>query len=251
MNSADLIAALHLPSSARVDQRVPKKLFQEHAPTGADRRRLAEGIEEVRWVAALKPATVGVAPYRDETREYLEIAVLTATLRPASKPARIAELIHRAIPYPVVLVAEQGEVLVLSLAHKRWSHGQAGATVLDEEIAVAELDGETIPGIVTAFLEALSVTARPYNDVWALYAGWMDAVVALVAAPALGAFVLPRSPAHAAARRDALRECARLDAEIARLRAAAARERQLPRQVELNLEMKRVQRQRAAAVETL
>ena len=65
MNAADLIAALDLPASARVDQRVPKKLLVENgAPTAADKRRINEGLEEVHWLAALKPTTVGVPEFR-------------------------------------------------------------------------------------------------------------------------------------------------------------------------------------------
>jgi len=48
-------------------------------------------------------------------------------------------------------------------------------------------------------------------------------------------------------RRAALKECAFLDSEIARLRAAAVREKQIARQVELNLELKRVEAAFAAA----
>ena len=59
MNASDLLDALGLPAGAIVDQRVPKKLLVEHgAPTAADRRQINEGIEEVRWIAALKP-TIG------------------------------------------------------------------------------------------------------------------------------------------------------------------------------------------------
>lgn len=69
----------------------------------------------------------------------------------------------------------------------------------------------------------------------------------LHAARATGAFAVPRNAEHAAARCNALQECARLDAEIARLRTAAAKEKQMARRVELNLELKRVEAARAAA----
>ncbi len=86
MTAEWLIHALALPPEAHVDQRIPKKLFQEHgAPTATDRRLLHEGIEEAHWIAALKPATVGTPAYRDEVREYLEIAVLTVALRTAAR----------------------------------------------------------------------------------------------------------------------------------------------------------------------
>ncbi len=127
MKAYQILDRLQLPPEARVDQRVPKKLLVENgAPTAADKRRINDGIEELLWVAALKPATIGVAEYRDDTREYLEIAVLLLTLRLKAKPARIAELIHRAIPYPVFLVTREPDAATLSLAHKRWSQGEAG-----------------------------------------------------------------------------------------------------------------------------
>lgn len=81
MNKADIIGAFDLPAGARVDQRVPKKLLLEHAPTAAVRGRIAKGVEEVQWIAALEPKTVGVPLNRDESREYLEIAVLSTALR--------------------------------------------------------------------------------------------------------------------------------------------------------------------------
>jgi hypothetical protein len=52
---------------------------------------------------------------------------------------------------------------------------------------------------------------------------------------------LPGAEEQSAIRRDALREYSRVEAEIARLRSAAEKETQIPRQVELNLEIKRCQ----------
>ena len=110
MSLAPVINALALPADARVDQRVPKKLLLEQgAPTAADKRQIQDGIEEMIWVAALKPTNIAVPAFRDDVREYLEIAVLTVTLRSAAKPTRLIELIHRAIPYPLVLVAAHGD----------------------------------------------------------------------------------------------------------------------------------------------
>ena len=110
MNVHDIIAALDLPNSALVNQRVPKKLLVENgAPTAADKRRINEGIEEIQCVASLKPNTIGVPVYVDEVGEYLEIAVLTVTFRPEAKASRLAELIHCAIPSPLFLVQVQGD----------------------------------------------------------------------------------------------------------------------------------------------
>ena len=105
MKAFDPIAALSLPDSVLVNRRVPKTLLIENgAPTAADKRRIREGIEEIRWLAVLKPTTIGVAEYRDEVREYIEIAVLQLVLRPGAQAERLTELVHRAVPYPVLLI---------------------------------------------------------------------------------------------------------------------------------------------------
>jgi hypothetical protein len=50
VTAIDLIAALDLPPTARVDRRVPKKLLVENgAPTAADRRHINSGVDEVLW----------------------------------------------------------------------------------------------------------------------------------------------------------------------------------------------------------
>jgi hypothetical protein len=252
VNAAAVIDALELPPGARVDCRVPKTLLVEHgAPTAADKRRINEGIEEVQWVATLKPTTIGVPAMRDDVREYLEIAVLSAALRAEAKADRLAELIHRAVPYPVFLLLTEGTHLTLSLGHKRWSQGEAGATVLDGEPVAATLTDSEPGGLQSSFHEALSLARQPRADLYRLYQGWIDTLLALLAARVTGVFAVAASPDQAEARREALRECALLDAEISRLRSVAAKETQVPRQVALNLELKRAEAARTAALARL
>jgi hypothetical protein len=226
-------------------------LIENGAPTAADRRHINDGVEELFWLAALKPTTIGVPVYRDDEREYLEIAVLRLTLRAGANATRLVELVHRAIPYPVLLLTEQSARPGLSAAHKRWSQGETGKTVLDDEVIAVELEAEGDAGRWTAFRDALALGRQPRATLFALYQGWIDTLLALHAARATGTFAVAANAEHAAARRDALHECARLDAEIVRLRAAAAKEKQMARQVELNMELKRVEALLAAAREKL
>jgi len=248
MNGADLIAALALPGSARVDQRVPKKLLVENgAPTPADKRQINDGVEGLLWVAALKPTTIGVPEYRDAVREYLEIAVLSLTVRPGAKRGRLTELVHRAVPYPVFLVTEQASGLNISLAHKRWSQGESGKTVLDGEVIAADWDDGLDANVLHAFQNALALANQPRTTLYALYQGWIDTLLALHAAQMTGTFAVAASVEHATERREALQECARLEAQITALRAAAEKETQIARQVDLNLELKRLRAGLAAA----
>ena len=265
MTAATVIAALCLPDDARVDQRVPKKLLVENgAPTAADKRQINDGIEEIHWLAALKPATIGVPIFRDDTREYLEITVLSLILRAGAKAPRLIELIHRAIPYPVFLIQSQPGGLTLSLAHLRWSQGQSGQTVLDGALVVARLNQEEetsesttspLPPVSSSpllpFLQSLSVTSQPRQHLHALYQGWMERFEAHAAARLTGSFTPALDAAAAERRRTALAEHERLTREMTSLRTRAGKETQLNRRVELNLQLKQLESRLVETAEAL
>ncbi len=257
-----LISALALPASCRVDQRVPKKLLVENgAPTSADKRLINDCVEEVQWVAALKPNTVGVAVYRDDEREYLEVAVLCVTARPAPQPdagcaaakpvntTRLAELVHRAVPYPVLLLLAAPQGLFLSLVHKRWAQNEVGKVVLDGEPATVDLAPDL--SVEHPFVQALALTSQPQASLLALYQGWIDCLTAWQAAKVTGSFTTTSTPGQAAARREALRTCQRLELESSRLRALAAKEKQMAKQVDLNIALKRISAELASVRDQL
>jgi hypothetical protein len=252
MSFTPVIDALGLPPDARVDQRVPKKLLTEHgAPTAADKRQIQDGIEELLWVAALKPTNIAVPAFRDDVREYLEVAVLTATMRAGTKPTRLIELIHRAIPYPVVLCTEQGGAFSLSLAHKRWSQGEAGEVVIEDVRRTAPFHPNNLTAEEAQFLGSIAVSGLPNRNLFALYQGWLDRVAALEAAQITGRFSPPDSDGRAQALRDGLDARVGLQRELTALRAQAEKEKQLNRRVELNLEIKRLEAKVAATEQTL
>ncbi len=248
MTAATVIAALGLPAAARVDQRVPKKMLVENgAPTATDKRHITEGVEELFWLAALKPATIGVPSYRDDAREYLEIAVLSLTLRAGAKTDRLTELVHRAIPYPVFLLSTGPDGLALSLSHLRWSEGQTGQTVLDGPLLTATLDAAT--PATTDFLAALNIASQPRQNLHAFYQGWMERFEAFAAARLTGRFTRAADSATAERRRAALAEHDRLTREIASLRARAKKETQLNRRVELNQQVQQLVSRLAVAAQ--
>ncbi len=253
MTSQEIIAALDLPACALVNQRVPKKMLVVNgAPTAADKRIINDGIEEIHWIATLKPSTIAVPEYRDEVREYLEIAVLHIALRPDAKAARIAELTHRAVPYPLVLLLTTGQQLTLSLAHIRWAQNEAGKVVLDGEPVQAALGAQSaIREISTAFLNALFITRQPRINLRVLYQGWFDTLLAFQAAQLTGRFAQSETDEQAAARRTNLHLCRDIEQQIATLRTASTKEKQIARQVALNMEIKQLQAKQQQALELL
>ena len=237
-----IVTALELPGDATVNQRVPKKMLVENgASTAGDKRYINDGIEDIHWLAALKPGTVGIPAYQDEARDYLEIAVLSVTLRPEAKAERIAELVHRAVPYPMFLILQATDTVGISLAHKRWAQNEAGKTVLDGDVLEVNLHSPERTELIRQFVDTLSLEKQPRLSLHALYQGWMDTVIALQTAFVTGVFAVSASREDSVTRHLALQEVTRLRVEVERLKGQAGKEKQINRRVGINLELQVLQ----------
>lgn len=244
MNAKDLFAALGLPSAAWVEQRVPKKLLTEHSAINAsDRKLIQDQVDEVQWLAAIKPSNAGVPTYEDAQRSYLELAVISISLRQATpgQMQRVAELLHRAVPYPVMLILEAGQTLTMSMAHIRWTQQETDKTVLDGDVLMATMPvDQAASDAQSGFLAALPLHKQTRTHLHALVQSWMDTLSAWQAVAITGQFVPSTSPEAAANRREALRQCMALDIKISQLRTQANKEKQMARQVAANIEIKRL-----------
>lgn len=243
-----LIAALELPSDCRVDQRVTKKiLIEQGLPTPADKRKVQDGIEDIRWIAALKPNRIGVPAFADEARSYREIVVISATLRGKAGPARLIELLHRLVPHPVLMVIDQGGVVTLSAAHKRLSLGEGGKTVLDGSPVSEALCGDEESAALEAdFRASLPLARLPSSNLFELYGGWIGRIEALKAARITGSYGV--SGEH---RTGALAGHESLKLQLVKLRKQARQEKQMNRRVDLNLEIKKLDAELSALTEKL
>lgn len=237
-----IIDALGLPPEARVDARVPKKLLVEQgAPTSADKRAIQDGIDELQWLAALKPNTVAIPAFKDENHDYSEIAIMTADFRPEARAARLTELIHRAIPYPVLLITTGSAGVAVSVAPKRAAQNEGDKVVVERVVIAGNIDPRDQPGPERAFLESLVLERQPSRDLSTVYDGWLARIEALVAARLSGSYVVKDDSGDIDRRRAALEEHSRLAREVAQLRTQAARAKQISQRVDLNQKIKAIE----------
>jgi hypothetical protein len=236
---AAIVSALDLPPRARVDARVPKKmLIEQGAPTAADKRAIQDGIDEMQWVAALKPNTIAIPPFTDEVHEYSEIAVIAAAFRPDARAARLTELIHRAIPYPVLLITTVPRGVALSVAPKRAAQSEGDKIVVERVVVAGDIDPAALAAAERAFLDSLALDLQPSRDLSTVYEGWLARIEALLAARLSGIYEVKDESALIDRRRTALEEHARLARDAAQLRAKAAGAKQISQRVDLNQRIK-------------
>lgn len=254
MTSENVLEALALPPAAMVAKRIPKSLLVEKgAKTATDRRNINSAIARIVWVASLKPSSTGVAPYEDKTHRYVEVAVVSLELRDDRSLTRLIELVHRAIPHPVMLVHHGAGGCGLSAAHKRMSLTNAHTVVLEPPTFLFAWGDRGGPSdaVASQIRNVASIGGRPFQDAWALYEHWIDTICLLKATDRAGQLVRFGDSRQRAERRAALAELERLDGALASLRAEARRANQMGDRVRLNLQIQELTQAERVAIDNL
>ena len=248
----DFVNALKLPTEALVNRRVPKALLIEHGATSTEQRRLIrDQLDEIKWIAALKPTTVGVRDLRNSVQEYVELAVVAVQMRSPNHANRLHKLIHRAIPYPLLLIDFNRQYQQISLAHKRKSRRDPLTIMIDGELIVAKLSEDTNESMLHSFYSAITLSKLPQDTLFSVYQAWIDATRSLLIAQITGKFSMPQSVAQANNRAEALDAYQTLQTRLLRLTSAARKERQIARRAALNIEINRLRTETATITKRL
>ena len=248
----DFLEYLEIPDSCRLDKPVFKKLFLDASDgkrgvlDATDKKCLKDDILRVRWLYTLKPSTINIAAYGDDSREYPEVAILHVELNNANRAARIAHFINRSIPYPLVLLftAEiDGHIsMSISLADKRINQADKEKWVLKDSVNSGWLRLEDQSAPESEFIKSLKVSALPFTDFWLFYQALMERVIALNCAIHSGDFKLDPhgSTEQGAGRLGKLREFEKLGVQKAEIANKLKKEKQMGRQVDLNTRVKKL-----------
>ncbi len=232
-----------MPENCHLGKRVFKKHFYDNATlTATDKKAFRDDIDTIIWQYILKPATIQIPAYKDQEREYLEIAVLQGNLKNPKRYKRIAEVIHRAIPYPLVLVLASESSFAISLAHKRFSQAERGKVVAEEFLATSWIDMNSQAKVEADFLASLEIKQLQHSHLLAFYSSLVDRLIAMDCARLTGEFRLESTSKRRKARRKRLAACHELEVKIAEHRSAIKKETQFNRQVELNAKINELQK---------
>lgn len=260
-----MVGIFNLPDSAYLGKRLFKKHFLENGIlTPSDKKYLQDDVESIIWQYTLKPSTIQIMPYVDKEREYLEMAVLEVVLRLPKNYKRLAEVIHRTIPYPLLLVfshiedeAPHDEVIeeeydnvptdpmskiALSMAPKRFSLAEKGAIVAEEFLTTEWIDMDSPTTIQRVFLDSLNVKDLPHTDFFTFYSELADRFIALDCASFRGEFQLD-GKVDPEQRRKKLALCHELEGKIAEQRKKLLSETQFNNKLEHNMKIKQLEKQ--------
>ena len=237
-----LYEKMMIPESCRLGKRVYKKLFHENAKLNAtDKKALRDDVDTILWQYTFKPTTIPIQPYEDDQREYHEVALLQVNLKQTGRVNRLAEIVHRAIPYPLFVVFVSDATCSISLAYKRFSQAEKEAIVAEGFQAAGWLDLSNPTENQAAFLESLDISTWPHTHFFAFYRAAMDRVIALACAEHSGHYSLEiLNGLSVDDRVNKLKQVEKLQQEKSEIQGKLKKEKNLGTQVQLNTQIKQI-----------
>ena len=223
---------LNIPDSFFIGNTIYKKLFYENADLStSDKSLFTDTISKITWIYCLKPETINIPAYKDEVRDYPEIEVIEVLVYKDYKLKRIAEIIMRTIPYPMVLIFKLEDKRKLYVAHQRTNQNDSSKNTIEEFIATDWLESDS------ALFDKLDIKQMRFANFYALYSDIVDTISIYN----LSTIMPTDDNITGAEARELSAKIEDIEQEITSLRAKLKKETQFNRKMELNIEIKRLE----------
>ena len=158
-------------------------------------------------------------------RDYPEIEVIEVLIHKDYKLKRIAEIIMRTIPYPMLLIFKLEDKRQFYVAHQRINQSDSSKNTIEEFIATDCLESDG------ALLAKLDIKQMRFTNFYALYSDIVDTISIYN----LSTIIPTDDNITGAEARELSAQIEDIEQEITSLRAKLKKESQFNRKMELNI----------------
>lgn len=229
----DIYNKLNIPDECRINRTVFKKMFYDNAVISkGDKDLFIDSIDKITWIYCLNQDNMNIPAYVTEEREYLEMEIIEVTLSENKGIKRIAEIIMRAIPYPMLLIFSFEGKYQLWAAHQRFSLADNSKVTLEEPIFTEWQEENSI------LWDRLNISKLRYTNFYDMYSDLIDAIAVFNVSK------LTDKEINGEDARELLRRNAEIDNQIAVLRAELKKATEFNRKMEINMKIKKLEKER-------
>lgn len=228
----DTYMFLNIPNSCLIGNTIYKKFFYNNADfSSSDKALFTDAINKITWLYCLKPETININTFKDEVRDYPEIEVIEVLLNKEQKIKRIAEIIMRAIPYPMLLIFKLKGKILFNVAHQRINQSDPSKNTIEEFIATGWIDDDS------DLFTRLNIKEMRFTNFYALYSDIVDAISIYN----LSTIIPAKDNITGREARELSSKILDIEQEIISLRSRLKKEIQFNRKMELNVEIKKLE----------
>lgn len=246
---------LKVPKDCIVNSVIPKKeIFEAAELNNKDKRIFTDLIKQIKWCYNFTEDNIRVEKYVDEIRNYEEVELINIYLKYENvhkigigkfkeddKINRIAEIVMRFIPYPIILTIQYENELKFYAAHIRESKADFDKIVIDGNIVSTNwINIDNLNEIEEDFISKIQFNNFNRIDFYKFYNSYFEAIIQHDGAITAGGTVnLPVEEI-----KNIYDEMSNLDVKIKELEKKISEENNFNVQMELNIQAQELKKEK-------
>lgn len=194
---------LEVPNDCIVDIVIPKNDIYEAAELKSkDKRIFTDIVKQIKWCYKFSEDNVRVQKYIDDERKYYEVELFNVKLKydnvhkigigefkEDDKIDRVATILMRYIPYPLILTMQYENELKFYGAHIRDHKSDYNKTVFDEKFSTNWIDTDNLNEIEEDFITKIQLDNLDRRDFYNFYNTYFESIIQHDAAMMVGGTV--------------------------------------------------------------
>ena len=174
---------LQLPQSCIVNKKITKAFFKRNFDLTTTEKSLLDDFNTVTaidWLASVGPANANINRYRDEQYTFEEVQVITVQTGEDdfdSNYVRIADLVQKYIPYPVLLCIYNNQAFVLNTCDKKINQNDNTRRTIEKKYSSETISRTAQTAQQQAFLQSLSFAEIDKTNLKTFFDGYNQCIV--------------------------------------------------------------------------
>lgn len=236
---------LGLPKGCCINARMPKKTFTDNPEFQLKKEEksiLKEEINSIYFECSLKPSLLNIPKFEDENVRYEEIEVFKLTISNKDKYAKSCELLQKYIQYPMIIIVECNNHIMINAAIKKINKNDNSKLIIDEMIYTDWINKDDLSEKEISFFESLNISNINRNNLFNVYNGYLNCIKSFIATKYSNEFEI-KSIEEVSKDIEILNRISDLENEVDTLKKNIKKESNMGAKVELNVKIKKIQKQ--------
>lgn len=232
---------LSLPSKCLLETRLTKAFFLKHFPLkSSEKKTLNQHILSMQWLASIRPTNSNILPLINETYAYEEIQIFTVNVDESviAKQKQIIDLIHRYVPFHILLILYSDQSLIYSVCDKRINLADTSKRTIESFTQTPIINLLYRRETENAFLGSLHFRNLDKTNLETTYASYMQAIVQYNAACITGSYQV-RNQTRTAKDMQVLQDIDKLKTDIISLKNQIKKADSFSDKTKLNIELQK------------
>lgn len=240
---------MDIPKTCEVDKIVPKDNFYETGNAN-DNKIIKEYVKRVRWKYSLKESTININSYKDEDRDYEEIAILEIELKNKEKYKKVVEVVQKAIPYALILLIKYEDEVLLNVAYKRTNQTDPSKNTIEEFIYTKWIDTQNLSEKEIQFLKEINIKNLSYRNFYKFYKDFVDKIN-IFNSSKFSEVITDYENIDAEKIKEIINQIEIIEKQIIDIKSNIKKEKHFNQKMKMNIEIKKLEQNKLILIEKL